>query len=129
MRTVKTGIAALGLVAVSLLGGCSAVSLRGQANFGVKQLFVSQAGNCNNKVLITTGKVDSSERSDGWSMIDSRTNQLTRVAGDSIIVDASQTQISVYEGAPTLAEAQSRLLQQIQQDGTVLKEPFICKRP
>jgi hypothetical protein len=115
-------ILALGIVITS----CSQVSQRGATNFGVKQLFVSQAGLCNNKVLITNGKVDSSTNSDGYSMIDARTDALVRVAGDAIIVEATATQISTYVNAASLDQAQSSLNDLIQQDGTILPQPTSC---
>jgi len=106
---------------------CSEVSRRGQTNFGVKQLFVSQAGVCNNKVLITTGKIDSSPQSDGWSMIDAKTDKLVRVSGDALIVDATEAQINTYLQAPNLVEGQLRLNELIQKDGTILPQPSQCK--
>lgn len=109
-----------------LLSGCSSVWWKGQTNFNVKQLFVSQAGLCNNKVLISTGKIDSSSGSDGWSMIDAKTDKLVRVSGDAVIVDATQQQISVYTGAANLKEAQEKLNKLIQDDGTILKQPASC---
>jgi hypothetical protein len=116
----------LGLLTAVVATGCSEASMRGQRNFGVKQLFVSQAGLCNNKVLISTGKIDSSTSSDGWSMIDAKTDKLVRVAGDAVIVDATQEQISVYTGAGSLKEAEEKLNKLIQEDGTILKQPAAC---
>lgn len=109
--------------------GCTEVERRGSANFGVKQLFVSQAGLCNNKVLVTTGKVNSSTQSDGFSMIDARADKLVRVAGDAIIVDATPEQINTYIKANSLKEAQERLNQLIQDDGTIMKQPASCQNP
>ncbi len=106
--------------------GCSEVSLKGSVNYGVKQLFVSQAGLCNNKVLITTGKVDSSPKSDGYGMIDAKTGKLVRVAGDTIIVDATQEQIATYMNAKSVKEGQGALNKLIQEDGTILKQPLSC---
>ena len=69
---VTRKLIALIVLLVTLGTGCTEVERRGSANFGVKQLFISQAGLCNNKVLVTTGKVNSSTQSDGFSMIDAR---------------------------------------------------------
>jgi hypothetical protein len=122
------------LIVVSLLVGglflpaCSEVDRRGTVNYGVKQVFASQSGLCNNKILITKGKVNSSTQSDGWSMVDSRTDLLVRISGDAIIADATKEQIAIYESAPTTAQAQLNLLALLQRDGTVLPEPKGCQR-
>lgn len=118
-----------GVLAISaLMAGCSAVTWKGATNFGVPQLVLSQAGPCNNKVAISAGKVDSSSQSDGWNFIDKRTNQLVRLSGDSIILDASEAQVASYTAAPTLAAAQLALLDLVQRDGTILPEPKACAR-
>ena len=116
----------LSFLVLLLLSSCSAVSWKGQTNFGVKQIFVSQAGLCNNKVLITTGKVDSSSSSDGWGMIDARTDKLVRISGDAIIIDATEEQIKVYTSASSLKEAQEKLNKLIQDDGTIIRQPLEC---
>jgi hypothetical protein len=106
--------------------GCSEVSMRGEFNHGIKQLFISQAGLCNNKVLITNGKVDSSSSSDGWSMIDTRTDQLVRVSGDAIILDATKQQIDIYLNADSNQSAQAKLNDMVQRDGTIMRQPDDC---
>ncbi len=110
------------------LSSCSSANWKGQTNFGVQQLFISQAGICNNKILITTGKVDSSSQSDGWTMIDAKTNELVRVSGDTIIIDATSTQISTYINASSKIAAQQLLNELVQKDGTILKQPEQCKQ-
>jgi hypothetical protein len=124
---MKRTLLIVGLFALCV-SGCSEVSQRGAINFRIKQLFISQAGNCNNKIFITKGKVDSSTSSDGWSMIDARTNKLIRVSGDAIILDAEPEQVSVYMSAKTLREAQLNLLAHVQGDGTILPELKACQR-
>lgn len=124
----RLAIACAVLVTGGLLASCSQVSMRGAANFGVDQVFISQAGHCNNKVTISKGKIDSSTQSDGWSLIDKRTNKLVRISGDSIIEDATPSQVEAYLRAPDNAEAQRRLLELLVKEGTILPEPKACSR-
>jgi hypothetical protein len=124
---MRNALLGMGLIAL-VLTSCSEVSRRGDRNFGVKQLLISQAGICNNLVTISKGKIDSSPKSDGWSMIDLRTDELIRISGDAVIKDATKAQENVYLSAPTLAQAQKNLNEQIQKDGTILPQPDSCKQ-
>jgi hypothetical protein len=110
----------------SVLSGCTETPSTRLADSTTPQLFASQAGACNNKVFVSKNQVAHSTNANGWTAIDIRTDQLVRVSGDAIILDASPQQIKTYKEAPSDAEAQRRLNELIQKDGTILVQPAQC---
>ena len=55
-----------------------------------------------------------------------RGKELIQVGGDVIVRDATKDQVSIYERAGSDQDATAALLQQVQDDGTIVRQSAQC---